>query len=666
MSFLADLKRRNVIRSAIAYAALGWLIIEVGSVVFPAFETPPWVLQALIIAVAAGFVPAMILAWRYELTAGGVMKEGAAEVAGEDSLLRGRRFDMVIIGVLILALALVLAERLTLGQRAGDELALGLGVLPFENLSTRDEDAYLAGGMHEDVLTRLTQIPDLRVISRTTMQRIGDTELTIPDIGERLGVSHVLEGSVRRDGDQVRVTVQLIDAASDQHLWAENFDRGLSDLFQVQSEIALAIAARLQIELSPDTIAGISEVPTANPEAYALYLRAINQIGSSRSGLAHTEAVIGLLEQATALDPDFLQAKAMLANSLGRKTAEGDAEGRYKARALRLVTEIRERWPDHVLARRALGHYYYTIERDYERALDEYQAVVAVMPSDIVAVVNLRNAYKRLDRREEFLYWARRAVELSPESLPLANEMQLALLANGLLDEVTEFTRASVIRFPKEDSWAVDLADQHLRLRGDVDAYLAAAEELKATAPPIWGALGTELTWLYYRRGGIALAEQHLDAQRGDPDGAAAPFADMDHALLLRLEQREEEAQAVADRALAHTVSRYPVEEGGYPWAPANLQLAEIAAVAGDRQTAEAYRGLVDASNYPWIWLRAEVECHNGIVDALLGDAVTGWSKCEPYAGDPYLWVTREFLQVSAYHQWLFGDAPAFQAFISE
>lgn len=244
--------------------------------------------------------------------------------------------------------------------------------------------------------------------------------------------------------------------------------------------------------------------------------------------------------------------------------------------------------------------------------------------------------------------------------------MQIALLANGLLDEVTEFTRASAIRFPEEDSWAIDLAEQHLRLRGDVDAYLAVAEEFKATAPENWAALGDDLTWLYYRREGIALAEQHLDARRGDSYGGGAAFADMDHALLLRLEQRGEEAQVLADRALAYMVSEFPVEEGGYPWPPANLQFAEIAAVAGDRQTTEAYRGLVDISNHRWVWLRASVECHNGLIDALLGDAVTGWSKCEPYAGDPYLWETREYLQVSPFHQWLFGDAPAFQAYISD
>jgi TolB-like protein len=603
----------------------------------------------------------MILVWRYDLTREGVMEESAAEAVGEDSLFRGRRFDVIIIVVLALTIALLLAERLTLESRDGDTFALGVAVLPFDNLSTSPDDAYLAGGMHEEVLTRLTRVPELRVISRTTMERIDDAGLSVPEIGQRLGVSHVLEGSVRRDEDRVRVTVQLIDATDDRHLWAKNFDRSLTDLFAVQSEIALAIAAQLSIELSPETVATVAETATVDPRAYVLYLQVIDEFRSSRGG-GDLQVVRGLLEQAIEIDPDFLQAKALLIDVLGRD-GRYDPDGSDHARALRLLNEIQRSWPNHILARRALGAYYYTVENDYERALEEYRAVIAVAPSDIVAVVNLRNAYKRLERREEWLYWARRAVDLSPESRVVAGELRLALVANGLFDEAVEFTHASATRFPDDPSWEVDLVRQHLYLFGDVDAFLAAAETLRDS--DLWSDLGTDLTWIYYQRDGMAMAEKHLAARRSDSYDMGTAFADDDYAQLLRLEGRAEEAQVAADRALAFVTSEFPVDQGGMRGFPIhNLELARIAAVAGDRETAEAYLALVDIEDYQWIFLRAMAECRIGHLEAQLGNPVSGWSLCEPYADDPYLWVTREFLRVSPYHRWLFGDAPAFQAFI--
>jgi TolB-like protein len=656
MNLFAELSRRNVIRGAIAYAAVGWLIIEVGSVLLPAFDAPGWMLQALIIVVFAGFLPALILAWRYELTPGGLMEEAAAESEGQDSVLRGRRIDMAIIGVLALALALVVAERLTLETRTGNELQLGIAVLPFENLSVHDEDAYLAGGMHEEVLTSLSRIGELRVIAGVTMRRIAELGLTVSEIGERLDVAYVLGGSVRRDGDRVRIAVQLADVNSNQQLWAENYDRASNSILNVQSEVALAIAAQLNIELEPGSRDDILDVTTANPEAYALYLRMIDELRSDRWG-GDKDVVIGLLEQAVALDPDFLQAKVFLVEQYGR------AGGEFEARALRLVTEIRERWPDHHLSKRALGHYLYTVERDYQGALDQYEAVVAAMPSDIVAVVNVRNAYKRLDRREEFLYWARRAQALSPESSVVAGELVVALVANRKYDEAMQFTRASEARFPNDDSWEILRIDQLFDLPGDVDGFLSAAKPLEADGR--WSELQENLTWLLYEHEGLAVAEAHLEARRADsPIGAV--FADMDHALILRQEGRAEEAQALADRALASIIQEYPLDGDDPPTGFGNLYFARVAAVAGDRETAESYRALApSADSFPFILLRAGIDCPYGVLLALLGDAESGWARYAPYADDPYLCASRAAMRASPFHRLLFQDAPAFREFIA-
>jgi TolB-like protein len=195
----------------------------------------------------------------------------------------------------------------------------GVAVLPFENLSEDPANAFFAGGVHEDVLTHLSRIGGLRIISRTSMIKIAERGLDVPEIGRQLGVSHVLEGSVRRAGDQVRVTVQLIEAATDNHLWAENFDRKLDDIFAIQSEIAQSIAAQLKTELSPEEISRIAQAPTDNLEAYDLYLKA-RELNRSWLGADGFDRQRVLLEQAVAMAPDFLDGPARIRKAfIGRK-----------------------------------------------------------------------------------------------------------------------------------------------------------------------------------------------------------------------------------------------------------------------------------------------------------------------------------------------------------
>lgn len=658
MNLLSELKNRNVIRGAIAYGALAWLVVEVGSVVLPTFGAPEWALRALIILVAAGFIPALVLFWRYEWTPEGVMTESNAEAVRTDSRLRSRRIDVAIIVVLGAALAVVIAERLTLDTREAVNTAVGLAVLPFDNLSASDEDAYIAGGMHEELLSHLARVPELRLISRTSMLRISQSGLTVPEIGRRLNVSHVLEGSLRRDGDRVRITVQLIDAANDEHVWAENFERNLDDLFALQSDVALAIAAQLHRALSSEAIAAITETPTADSRAYALFLQAIDQFRTDRHG-GDPEVIIGLLEQALALDPDFLQAKVLLAGMLGGSPEPGSDE-----RALRLVTEIRQRWPDHILAQRALGHYRYNVEEDYAGALEAYQAVVAELPNDIASVVNVRNAYKRLDRREEFLYWSRRAVELSPESQVVANEHVLALLANRRLEEAMAFIEASAERFPENPSWKIEAAQNRLLLFGDVEAYLEAGERLRAEGR--WGELG-DLSWIYYARGDLDLALAHLEARRGQDYGFESAMADMDGAQILRLEGHDEEAQALAERAysdLAPAVD-WALSREDYAKS-AILIVAQAAAIAQMAEEAARLQGLADQQpRHPFFWIEAMADVENAYLDAYLGDPEAGWKRLEPWADDPSLFATRAYLRVSPHMHQLFGEVTRFQEFIN-
>jgi len=289
--FLSELKRRNVIRMAGLYLVGAWLITQVAGTVLPMFGAPEWIARSVIILLAIGFIPAMIFAWIFELTPDGLKRD--AEIPVEQSIApqTAQKMNRLIVALLVLAVvyfgfdkfvlapkreaALVVAtSQAVKAEVQAEELTLGVAVLPFANLSTDPENAFFTVGVYEDVLTYISRIEQLRVISRTSMEKIAKQGMEISQIGKHLGVSHVLEGSVRRSGNKVRVTVQLIKASNDEHIWAENYDRDLDDIFSIQTEIAKSIAQQLKTELSPAQKQLIESKPTTNLEAYALFVKA--------------------------------------------------------------------------------------------------------------------------------------------------------------------------------------------------------------------------------------------------------------------------------------------------------------------------------------------------------------------------------------------------------
>ncbi len=275
MSFLGELKRRNVVRVAVAYAIVGWLLIEVSTTVLPLFEAPDWIAQVFAFFVILGFPLSLILSWAYELTPEGIKLERDV-VAGERiTHVTGRKLDFAIIGALVLALGFVVYNY----ESGDDEVAVSVlpnsvAVLPFENLSPDPDEAYFATGLHDEILSQLAKLSNLSVISRTSMLRYADSDLSIPEIARELNVGTVMEGSVRYADDRVRITTQLIDAATDEHLWSETYEREFSDIFAIESDIAMNVANALQAEFSLEEQQRIEEIPTDSPEAYALYLRA--------------------------------------------------------------------------------------------------------------------------------------------------------------------------------------------------------------------------------------------------------------------------------------------------------------------------------------------------------------------------------------------------------
>ena len=320
-SFLNELRRRNVLRLAATYALVAWILIEAGSVLLPTFGVPDWFFRAYVIVIFAGFIASLVLAWIFEITPQGVKLE--REVDRETQPKRDRsRSNAIIIALLAVALGVSITFNVT-GIRGQGEAAAGSGaimdsiaVLPFTSRSSDPDNQYFADGIHDDLLTRLADIDSLRVISRTSVNEYRNTSKNLREIGAELGVDTVVEGAVQRSGNQVRINVQLINAATDEHIWAEVYDRELTagNIFDIQSEISSQIASALRAALTPEEELRLAAMPTHSIEAFSLYSAARNNLYLRR--YETIQEARRQFQAAIDLDPNYAQAHAGLAEAI--------------------------------------------------------------------------------------------------------------------------------------------------------------------------------------------------------------------------------------------------------------------------------------------------------------------------------------------------------------
>ena len=333
--FFAELKRRNVYKVAIAYAVVAWLLIQVATQVFPFFEIPNWIVRLVVLLIVIGFPIALIIAWAFEATPEGIKRTEAADGAGQHSRSRAWIYVVVIAGAISASLFFIGPYTATSRQSGSAELpAKSIAVLPFDTLSRDPENAYFADGIQEEILTRLAKIADLKVISRTSTQQYQSKPGNLSEIGKQLGVAHILEGSVQKAVDQVRVNVQLINATTDAHLWAETYDRKLTDIFSVETDIAKTIAETLRARLSGAEQSAIASRPTKDSEAHEFYLKGRYFFG--KRTFDDFKRAIDYFNQALAKDPNYAPAYAGIADSyvlLPEYSNESSAELFPKARA---------------------------------------------------------------------------------------------------------------------------------------------------------------------------------------------------------------------------------------------------------------------------------------------------------------------------------------------
>ena len=429
-NFFSELKRRNVYKVAVAYLVVAWLLAQAASLLLATFEAPPWAMKSFVVAVALGFPIALILSWAFEITPEGIKLESEIDPAKSITRKTGRKIVAFTAVVAAIAAALfvfqILRSRSTsafagpTADRSSSAAPItnkSIAVLPFDNLSRDPDNAYFCEGVQDEILTRLAKVADLKVISRTSTQHFKSAPENLPEIAKKLGVMHILEGSVQKSGNQVRVNVQLINAMNDAHLWADTFDRQLTDIFAAESDIATTIAETLRAKLTGSEKSSIAKAPTSNAEAYELYLKG-RFFWNKRSG-ADLRKAIEYFNQAIALDPKFALAYAGLADSYmllpnydfgGTSVRESIAPARV---AIEKALELDDSLAEAYASRGLLD----TVELQLERATIDFARAIELKPNYATAHHWLMLGQLALGRFEPAMAEAKRALELDPLSV---------------------------------------------------------------------------------------------------------------------------------------------------------------------------------------------------------------------------------------------------------
>ena len=429
--FFSELKRRNVYRAAVAYGVVAWFLTQLTTQVFPFFEIPNSAVRFVVIALAIGFPIAMLLSWLYELTPEGIVRTEDVDPVQARSVQRatGRILDFIIIGVLLVVIAMLIVGRRPFYRQPGESFVQkSIAVLPFENRSEEKANAYFADGIQDEIVTRLSRIADLKVISRTSTQHYQTKPRNLAQIAKQLGVANILEGSVQKAADQVRVNVQLINAQTDSHLWADTFDRKLTDIFGVESEIAKRIAESLQAKLTGREEQALAVKPTNNPEAYDAYLRGLafearNVAAPSAYDRDLVEKAIGFYERAVQLDPNFAIAWARLSRVnadvyFNRFDATTTARGDAAKRALETAQKLEPSSAETLLA---LGYYQYWVQHDYGAAKITFGRVGKMLPSSSEIPMALGLIARREGHWDQSIAYWEQALALDPRNLELLN-----------------------------------------------------------------------------------------------------------------------------------------------------------------------------------------------------------------------------------------------------
>jgi TolB-like protein/Flp pilus assembly protein TadD len=546
--FFEEVRRRKVYRIAAAYIIAAGFIIQIGSAVFPAWELPSWAFRLVVVLLLVGFPIALILAWAYDVTPQGIRATPTPSMPGSH---RRRNLIMLIaIGVIISAGA----GFFLLPRASARKIDKSIAVMPFQNLSDQKENAYFADGMQDDILTNLSKIGDLKVISRmSVMSYRGDGTRNAREIGKALGVGTLLEGSVRRAGNRVRVNVQLIDANSDEHIWAEDYDRELTDVFAIQTDLAQKIAAALQAKLSPNEKARLDRRPTKDSDAYLLYVQAHDYANRPDRPSETSLKAEELFEQAIKLDPNFALAFAGLSeveswiyHAYERTPARREKARRNADESLRLQPDLPE---GHL----ALGFSYYYGGRDYERALAEFEIAKRDLPNEADAYSAIAAIQRRQGKWAESTANFEKSASLDPKNGNVLFNLAVNYIAQRDFETADKILDRGIAADPQSFGSRGMKAGLAIISKGDVDF----AENQLSLVPPEYdpdGYVTSTRVWLLTLKRKFGDALQVAHQFRGEtlkyPDFGICPKASLE-GRLYRYQDDRMKAQAAFERARA-------------------------------------------------------------------------------------------------------------------
>src|SRR5215471_16651411 len=483
--FFAELQRRKVYRVAAAYIVAAAFIIQIGSAVIPAWELPNWTLRLVVVLLLVGFPVALILAWAYDVTPQGI--QATPKIPG------GHRRRNIILLVAAGAVISIAAGFFLLPRASARKIDKSVAVLPFENLSDEKENVYFAQGIQNEILTKLAAVRDLKVISRTSTAKYQSKPANLKTVAQELGVSTILEGTVQRAGDKVRVNVQLIDARTDTHLWAKSYDRDFKDVLTVESEVAAQIADALKANLSPSESNVLAAARTENAEAYDLFLRGQYEFHQAESSLAADayDRADAFYRQALAREPNFAEAAAELArNRLSRHWFVSPLAPAELEEVKSLIDRALALAPNSPEAHFALGLFFYWGHRQYENALAEFNRTLELQPNNADARAYCAWVYRRRGEWERSLADSRRAEELAPRDAGIPTNIGVTCYALRLWEDAERAELRALAIDPRNTQAAMFLILTRLTTAGNVDSARRALDDFPELITALPGGAG--------------------------------------------------------------------------------------------------------------------------------------------------------------------------------
>lgn len=457
---LNELKRRGVVRVVLGYLAAAWLLLQIADLVLPAYGFSEQAMAMLINIVVAGVVPAAILAWVFEWSSEGVILDTGQAMPAS----RARRTDRAIIVVLLVAVAYFIADKFFIGPKEQAEIGRSIAVLPFVNMSSDPEQDYFSDGISGEILNLLAKVHQLRVVSRSSSFAYRGDDINIPEVGKALNVDYVLEGSVRKAGDSIRITAQLIEAATDKHIWSDTYDRKLVDVFAIQDEVSAHIIDQLKIELT-------GEAPRAyrtDPATYALFLRAKAQVADV--GIMGDPAAVRIMEEVVASDPEYVPGLMFLATVIGYESRNNGDQAVYPGEeAARKIQELVDRTltldPNNAQALMRTARRVTLESHDFPRAARIIEKALKQNASDGIVLRSAMAFALIIGDFESRLRLGRRAIEVDPSCFHCISDYAHELVRTGRLDEAEAVARARKAIAPNGE---ILLGDVYMA-RGDYD-----------------------------------------------------------------------------------------------------------------------------------------------------------------------------------------------------